>query len=174
MPEKGTIPSRLSAYRLISTGLYKRFSKEVGTQYTRDEFLYNMDVITTVIKETVINEPEGIKLPYIGLLMPYRVKVTSSLKSKYTEKHPHRKGKVRFKSYFGKIAWIRYSVSRFLFSKVYSFKPERTMERTVKINSNKSHPYRTVLNLQEIHEHGKLLLSLDDALTKKLKRLNHG
>jgi hypothetical protein len=174
MPEKGTIPSRLAAFRLISSSLYKRYCKETGSECLKVDFMHNQDVITNVIREFIIDDPEGVKLPYIGLLMPYRVKVTSTLKQKYAEKHPHRKDKVRYRSFFGKIAWIRYSVSRFKFSKVYSFKPERILERTVKTNANKSHPYHTAFNLQAIHDHGRLLLSLDDALTKKLKRLKNG
>lgn len=170
MPAKGTISKYLSPYRIISMPLYRKFVKDRGSDMDGKTFMEIADTMTEVIRDFIENDVEGVKLPYFGLLIPYRTRVTQKLKESYINRAPEKRKQIRFRAYFGKVAWVRFRVSRFPFSKAYSFIPCRELARSVKDKANSKHAYQTCVNIKSIHQFGKLLLCLDDSITKNLLR----
>lgn len=174
MPAKGTYAITLPSYRLITTPLYKSFIKVSVTDISKDRFLQCADIAARVISEYIEHEPEGVKLPYIGLLMACRIKVTTQYKNKLAEQLPIKSKKMKFKTYLGKIGWVRYSVSRFQNYRLYKFKPDRELNRRVKQNANKSHSYMTCESMRSMREFGAMNLKIDDTITKSLKKFING
>lgn len=170
MPAKGTISKYLPPHRVVTSPLHKRYVKKTEGKMTKPEFLFVATTMTEVIRDYIENDMEGVKLPYFGLIISYRTRVTQKLKERYINRAPEKRSQLVFKPYFGKIAWVRFRVSRFPFSKAYSFVPYRETLRSVKENANKRHAYFSCTNIKAVHQHGKMLLSLDDSLTKNLSK----
>lgn len=168
MSELGTRPINPHCYRLCNTHLYKRYLLIADNDLDKERFFKCIDTATEVIAHFIEHEPEGVKLPYIGLLMAYRIKMTEELKKRYIERQ---KKFIPFKAFSGRIAWFRFKVSRFKFYNLYEYLPERELLRRVKKNANKSHPYFSSDSVETLMDYGKMLLKLDDTVTKKLKQL---
>jgi hypothetical protein len=168
MPDLGTKNINPHSFRLCNSPLYKRYLAVGNNDIDRDRFFKCINTSTEVIAHFIEHEPEGVKLPYIGLLMAYRIKMTEELKKRYIERQ---KKFIPFKAFSGRIAWFRFKVGRFKNYKLYEFLPERELLRRVKKNANKSHPYFASDSVETLMDYGIMLLKLDDTVTKKLKQL---
>lgn len=169
MPPRGISYAKLTSQQLVNYKCISKYRKEVDANTDKEIFNAVLNTACNTIRDFIINDPEGVKLPYIGLILAYTTKPSTEAIERYYEKRPYRRGKVNFSAFMGKISWIRYSVSRFRLVKCYSFEPDRTMIRTIKKNVGTSN-LKFMTCLRDVHTYGKMLLKLDDTITRKLKR----
>lgn len=136
MPAKGSSYLLPDRHQVLNKDLYKQFKLDnPDIQISFEEFSDIIKVSNQKIYETVVEDPNGFKLPEnLGYfcVIKYRTKkkaINWADSNKYDKKIYH--ANLHSFGYQYHIKWFTTGISRFLFNEIYKFAPHRNLRRDV-------------------------------------------